>query len=237
MELASEPVNPVPKASREPIEGSEAKELSDAEKELDKEWRKELKEWKQNEAIAKQQIASSFPDSLFMEIRTKGSTYEIWKELENHFQNRSCMVSVDLRRCIQELRCAEKGDMLSHFATLRTMREDLAAMGQLLNENNFYAIILGSLPASYDPYISAVNATSSVLGKTISADDLMLTVTEEYECQNLRNKTGKKDDNAAFYSNDSEKGEKGGSSTSSKKKNVLCHTVAHKTVPMFGCFG
>ena len=113
-----EPVDPVPKASREPVEGSEAKELSDAEKELDKEWRKELKEWKQNEAITKQQIASSIPDSLFMKICTKGSAYEIWKELENHFQNRSHMVSVDLRRRIQELRCAEKGDMLSHFATL-----------------------------------------------------------------------------------------------------------------------
>ena len=61
-------------------------------------------------------------------------------------------------------------------------------MGQPLNENDFYAIILGSLPASYDPYISAVNATSSVLGKTISADDLMLTVTEEYERRNLKNK-------------------------------------------------
>ena len=158
-------VSPVPKASREPVEGSEAKELSDAEKGLDKEWRKELKEWKQNEAIAKQQITSSIPDSLFMKIHTKGSMYEIWKELENHFQNRSCMVLVDLRRCIQELRYAKKGDMLSHFATLRTMREDLAAMGQPLNENDFYAIILGSLPASYDPYISAVNATSSVLKK------------------------------------------------------------------------
>ena len=72
------------------------------------------------------------------------------------------------------------------------MREDLAAMGQPLSENDFYAIILGSLPSSYDPYISTVNATSSILGKTVSADDLMLTVTEEYKCQNLRNKSGKK---------------------------------------------
>ena len=62
------------------------------------------------------------------------------------------------------------------------MREDLAAMGQLLDKNDFYTIILSSLPTSYDPYISAVSATSSVLGKTVSADDLMLTVTEEYEC-------------------------------------------------------
>ena len=219
---SEEPADPVPRTSRE------AKTLSDTEKELDKEWKKEIKEWKQSEAIAKQQIASSIPDSLFMKIRAKGTAYEIWKELENHFQNRSRMVSVDLRRRIQDLRCAEKGDMLSHFATLRTMREDLAAMGQPLGENDFYAIILGSLPASYDPYISAVNATSSVLGKTISADDLMLTVTEEYERRNLKNKTGKKDDNAAFYSNDSEKGEKGGSSSSSKKKNVECHNCHKK---------
>jgi transposase InsO family protein len=234
----TEPVDPVPKASRDAIILSVAekasdptkavKELSAAEKEKEKEWKKELKEWKQNEAVAKQQIASSIPDSLFMKIRTKGSAYEIWKELENHFQNRSRMVSVDLRRRIQETRCAEKGDMLSHFANLRTMREDLAAMGQPLSENDFYAIILGSLPASYDPYISAVNATSSVLGKTISADELMLTVTEEYERRNLKYKTGKKDDNAAFYSNDSEKGEKGDSSASSKKKNVVCHNCHKK---------
>ena len=234
----TEPMDPVPKASRdakalsaaekELDPSKEVKDLSAAEKELEKEWKKELKEWKQNEAVAKQQIASSIPDSLFMKIRTKGSAYEIWKELENHFQNRSRMVSVDLRRRIQDLRCAEKGDMLSHFATLRTMREDLASMGQPLSENDFYAIILGSLPASYDPYVSAVNATSSVLGKTISADDLMLTVTEEYERRVLKGKTGKKDENAAFYSNDSEKGGKGGSNSNSRKKNVECHNCHKK---------
>ncbi|KAF8811867.1 hypothetical protein BYT27DRAFT_7024641, partial [Phlegmacium glaucopus] len=97
------------------------------------------------------------------------------------------MVSVDLQRRMQEQRCPEKGDVTTHFSTLRTMREDLALMGQSLTENDFYAIILGSLPSSYDPYIliltyiSTVNATSSVLGKTLSANDLMLTITKEYE--------------------------------------------------------
>ena len=53
-------------------------------------------------------------------------------------------------------------------------------------------------------------------------------MTEEYEHWNLKNKTGKKDDNAAFYSNDSEKGEKGGSGANSKKKNVNCHNCHKK---------
>ena len=172
--------------------------LSDAEKLLDKEWKKDLKEWKQGEAITKQQIASSILDSLFMKIHSKPTAYEIWKDLEGHFQNRSRMVSVDLRRRLQDQCCPEKGDMIAHFVTLRTMQEDLAAMGQPLSENDFYTIILGSLPGSYDPYISAVNATSSVLGKIISPDDLILTITEEYERRNLKNKNGKKDEDVAL---------------------------------------
>ena len=36
----------------------------------------------------------------------------------------------------------------------------------------------------------------------------MLSITEEYECCNFKSKSGKKDDNTAFYSNDAEKGQK-----------------------------
>jgi len=80
---------------------------------------------------------------LFMKVRSKGTAHEIWIELGKHFEKRSRMVSIDLRRRLQEVRCAEKGDVIAHFATLRTMREDLAS-------------------SSFDPYISAVSATSSV---------------------------------------------------------------------------
>jgi hypothetical protein len=214
-----EPADPIPDSIRV------SRELSDAQVLLDAEWKKEMKEWKQGEAIAKQQIASSIPDSLFMKIRAKGTAREIWKALRNHFQNKSCMVSVDLRRRLQDQRCLEKGDVAAHFATLRTMHKDLAAMGHPPSEDDFYAIILGSLPPSFDPYISAVNATSSVLGTSLSADDLMLTITEEYERRILKSKSGKKDENVAFYSNDSGKGRKGGSSS---KKNVECFNCKKK---------
>jgi hypothetical protein len=107
-------------------EGDRAKKplaLNEGQLKLDEEWKKELKEWRQAEAIAKQQIASSIPDSLFMKVRAKGTAYEIWTDLGKHFEKRSRMVSIDLRRRLQELRCAEKGDIVEHFATLRTMRE------------------------------------------------------------------------------------------------------------------
>jgi transposase InsO family protein len=188
-----------------------------------------LREWKAGEAVAKKQIASSIPDSLFLKIRSSGSAVNIWKALENHFQKRSQMVAIDLRRRIQNQRCSDKDDIVAHFATLRTMREDLASMGQKLEDNDFYAIVMGSLPGSYDPYISAVNATSSVLGTTLSADDLMLTVTEEFERRTLKAKGGKKDENAAFYSNESGKDQKGGSSSKRKGECHNCGKRGHWT--------
>ena len=89
-----------------------------------------------------------------MKIQGKTTVLEIWNTLKKEFQNKSKMVSVDLRRRLQQERCADKGDVRSHFAKLRTMREDLASMGSPPGEDEFYAIILGSLPSSYDPYIS-----------------------------------------------------------------------------------
>ena len=183
------------------------------------EWKKSLKVWRQEEAIVKQQIAGTIPDSLFMKIRGSGSARDIWDALSKDFQNKSRMVSVDLRRRLQDERCGEKGDVRAHFSKLRTMREDLSAMGHPPTDSDFYAIILGSLPPSYDPYISAVNATSSVLGTTLSADDLMLTVTEEHERRVLKSKGGKRDENVAFSANDG----KGHS-----KKNVECYNCGKK---------
>ena len=97
-------------------------------------------------------------------------------------------------------------------------------MGHPPSDDDMYAIALGSLPPSYDSYISAMSATSSVLGTTISANTLMTTITDEYDRRLLNMKSGKKDDNVAFYSNvgGSLKGQKGA------KKDVECFNCHKK---------
>jgi hypothetical protein len=119
------------------------------------------------------------------------------------FQKKSCMVSVDLRQQLQEEKCLEKADVCAHFMKLQTMEEDLVLRGQPPSEDNFYAIILRSLSPSFDPYISTVNATSSVLRTSLSPDKLMLTMTKEYKCCVLKHKGVKKEENAAFHTGSS----------------------------------
>ena len=155
------------------------------------------------EAVVKQQIAATIPDSLFMKIQNKGTALEIWEALQGDFQNKSRMVAVDLRRRLQQERCAEKGDVRMHFLKLCLMREDLASMGHAPGDDKLYAIILGSLPYSFKPFISALNATLSVLGTILSPDDLMQAFTDEYDRRNL-GKSSKQDENAenmAFSTN------------------------------------
>ena len=166
------------------------------------EWKKAVKEWRQGEAVVKQQIAGTIPDSLFMKVRGKGTAWEIWDGLGDDFQKKSQMVSVDLRRHLQQEKCVKKGDVRAHFSKLRTMWEDLASMGHPPSDDDMYAIALGSLPPSYDSSISAVSTTSSVLGTTISADSLMTTIMDEYDRQLLNSKGAKKEDNVAFHSHE-----------------------------------
>jgi len=71
-----------------------------------------------------------------MKIRNKGTALEIWDALWGDFQNKLRMVAVDMRRCLQQEHCAEKGDVRKHFSKLRLMREDLALMGHPLVKTN-----------------------------------------------------------------------------------------------------
>ena len=61
------------------------------------------------------------------------------------------------------------------------MREELTSLGMSLGEQDFSAIILGSLPRFYDQFISAVTTTASILKQELNPEDLMQTIIDEYD--------------------------------------------------------
>jgi len=207
--------------------GTEVMEdLMEADEKRLEEWKEKLHIWKLGEAVVKQQIVATISDSLFMKIQGKGTVHEIWEALTKNFQNKSRMVSVNLRRRLQQQHCADKGDVQTHFAILRTMHKDLASMGHPPTEDDFYAIVIGSLPPIYDPFISALNATSGVLGSFLTPDDLMQTISDEYDHRNL-GRTAKKEKNVAFHTGDSSR--KG-------KMALKCFNCGKKGHKKFDCW-
>ena len=192
-------------------------------------YQKAVSDWTRKEAIVLQQIVSTIPDALYLKIKGK-TVSEAWKVLKDNFEKRSHMFTIDLQRRLQDVRCEDNGNICTHFDNLHNMRKELAALSESIPDQDFAAIILGSLPKSYDTYLSAITATLSVLGKEVNPDALILSVIDEYDRCSVKNcqtkDKGKLD--AAFFAGGSSKGEKGGKGGKSDVECFNCHKKGHK---------
>jgi hypothetical protein len=102
------------------------------------------------------------------------------------------LVQIDLRCQLHETRCNEGGDIKAHLGELLQLHKLLASMGASLDDRDFAAIIMGSLPESYRPILSSMNAAAHVLSKVLSPYDIMSAISEEYEHRMIANPTTSK---------------------------------------------
>jgi hypothetical protein len=190
----------------------------DEQKALDA-WETTNAEWISNDAIIKQGIAAMIPDSLFLKVMGETTAKGMWTKVKQEFEQRSQMLKVDLRRKLQEKKCTEGEDVKTHLDELQRLHEDLIVIGADPGDENFVAIVMGSLPASLDPYLAALTATTSLLdNKTLTLEVILRGIRDEAERQNLRKSSGKSKDNVAFTAREQKK----------DKKNIECYNCHKK---------
>lgn len=68
------------------------------------------------------------------------------------------------------------------------LREQLAALGQSIGDEDFTAIILSSLPTSYDSNIAAMTSSALVSQKDLESDFIMKILLDEYDRRKIRSK-------------------------------------------------
>jgi transposase InsO family protein len=186
--------------------------------------------------VLKQAIASTIPDSLFLDVRKELMAQLMWDAVTNKREKKSRMVTVDLRRKLQSEKCDESGDVRAHLIKLQTMREDLASMGGSISDEDFTSIILGSIPLSYDTFISAMSATSTLLGSSLSPTNLIDAIGDEADRKAIKTPTkSKKDDHDAAFtagpqSRDGRRSGRSGASSGSRKpkKDIECFNCHKK---------
>ena len=116
--------------------------------------------------------------------------------------------------------CKDNANIHTHFDTIRTMHEDFSAM------------LLGSLPQSYDSCLSAVTAALSVLGTKLTLDALMLSIIDEFDHHTVKTRQLKdKGKDVAFHAKSgSRKPWKGGQGSKKSVKCFNCHRKGHVKV-------
>ena len=204
--------------------------LTSAEVSATERYAKDISQYLQEQAIVFQQIASTIPDSLYLKIKGKPTVKEAWDALKADFEKRSRMITVELRKRLHDIRCTENGNIRTHFDNIRTMREELASLGTILSEPDFSAIVLGSLPKSYDQFLSAVTATASVLKQELNPEDLMQTIIDEYDHRSTRPGAPKEKspDVAFFAGGTNNRGGKAGRKSDKDVECFNCHKKGHK---------
>jgi hypothetical protein len=68
-----------------------------------------------------------------------------------------------------------------HFGELNQICQIMAGMGKVVQEVDYGAIIMGSLPDSYRSIISSLEATTGYASKVVTPQELIAAVTVEYE--------------------------------------------------------
>jgi hypothetical protein len=82
----------------------------------------------------------------------------MWNEIKMLHEGKSTLITADVRKCMLLAHCDEGRDIKVHFGELNRLCQIMAGMGVIVNNEDYMAIIMGSLPDSYRPIISALEA-------------------------------------------------------------------------------
>lgn len=77
--------------------------------------------------------------------------------------------------------------------------QTLAGMGTIIEDLDFHAMLLGSLPESYRPILSSISTAARITQTPLTSNELITVITEEYEHHLLMDRCGlKKGGNSAL---------------------------------------
>jgi gag-polypeptide of LTR copia-type len=88
------------------------------------------------------------------------------------------MTTVDLVQRFRTKKCGEKDNVRTHFQELTDLRDQLAAVGKFVDDNDFTATLLASLPPSYVHVCTSINSSARLgainLTPTIAVRNVLL---------------------------------------------------------------
>src|SRR5713226_4707779 len=174
--------------------------------------------WENEEATAMQIIGVSIPNSVFTTVKTQTTAKGLWDALKALYEGRTTMILVKLSQQLQSTRCGDEENVREHFDKLANLREQLAAMGKSVADNEYASILMGSLPSTYAGMLGSIAASAEMSGTAVSSAIVVKLATDEYDRRTLQ--SGKAQDEA--FTADSQKKRKG------KKRDVKCENCHKK---------
>ena len=155
--------------------------------------------WALDEDLAIDLISNTIPDQVFNRVKSHTTVMEMWNAIKQIHQDRSKIATIDLGLKMQGTKLTDEGDAIAHIRKLLDLREQLAALGKNLDDNEFASTLMGSLPSSYRSVNLALSAAADQANSQVTLTRAIRLITDEYESR-IREQGGN-GSNEAFAAN------------------------------------
>ena len=119
---------------------------------------KEIKLYKSRSQKAFSTIALSIDKQLQVHVRNTLCPKTAWNSLKSHFEFVSVTQIVRVWRSFFAATMKESTDLVDHITYMTEMAEQLREVKEEIDSKKFAVVLLGSLPDSYDNFMTSLNA-------------------------------------------------------------------------------
>jgi len=175
-----------------------------------------IAQWDKDERSAKSLLTQKLPDSTVVMVHGKKTVKERWDAVVMEFSKKSAYTQADMWANFMGMRCPDKGNPREFLEGLRVKKEELAQAGVMVEEKDYFSIIISSLPYALSNFaLSQLAAAQYLSSKKMTPEDLLSMLLEEsnhqraqFQHQRVPGK-GKEDSNEALSVDQSSKSKKG----------------------------
>jgi hypothetical protein len=145
---------------------------------------KHINDFEMKEYLAHHIVINSVSITLTQSIRWLTSAKDMWDAIVNKCEGKTFLYplyQVNVHCHLQDMKCLEGEDVKAHLSKMWRRREELAGMGAVIMNEDFIAMMIGSLPESFWPLLSSLMITAKATKAVLAPNDLKQYLLEEYE--------------------------------------------------------
>jgi hypothetical protein len=118
-------------------------------------------EWLKKDKKARVTICLALSDSVLTMVRDSQTAKQVWDKLSSVFENKNLVNRLLMKRRFLTIRMNEGEKVQTHLNLVKSMSEQLIAIGVQVSQEDLIMTLLMSLPTSYEHLITALDSVKS----------------------------------------------------------------------------
>jgi len=120
-------------------------------------------DWEQRDAKALSYIILSIKDSMIPHVSESETAKEAWDTLRNILEASNNTRKIYLRNELYSLQMRESSNVSDHITAFKRVRDQLVAVGELVQDSELVSLLLRSLSSSFSVFATSVRTRSDAL--------------------------------------------------------------------------